>query len=61
MAKISATCGSKNEAGDWHEVFVVAALMNAVAAVAALAELRPLRSAHHRLVHEVASGHARHP
>ena len=34
--------------GDWHAVFVVAALMNAVAAIAALAVLRPLRSAHHR-------------
>jgi OFA family oxalate/formate antiporter-like MFS transporter len=54
-------CGSKNEAGDWHAVFVVAALMNAVAAVAALAVPRSLRSAHHRLVHEAASAPARHP
>ncbi len=32
--------------GTWHAVFVVAALMNAVAAVMALAVLKPLRTAH---------------
>jgi OFA family oxalate/formate antiporter-like MFS transporter len=36
--------------GGWHTVFVVAALMNAVAAVMALAVLKPLRSAHHAAV-----------
>jgi OFA family oxalate/formate antiporter-like MFS transporter len=33
--------------GGWHTVFLVAALMNAVAAIMALAVLKPLRSAHH--------------
>jgi OFA family oxalate/formate antiporter-like MFS transporter len=33
--------------GDWHAVFVIAALMNAVAAIMALAVLRPLRSSEH--------------
>jgi OFA family oxalate/formate antiporter-like MFS transporter len=32
--------------GSWHTVFVVAALMNAVAAIGALVVLRPLRTAH---------------
>ena len=35
--------------GDWHAVFIVAALMNAVAAIMALAVLKPLRSAHYRV------------
>jgi OFA family oxalate/formate antiporter-like MFS transporter len=40
--------------GGWQAVFVVAALMNAAAAIMALAVLRPLRAAHHaRLVHEM--------
>jgi MFS transporter, OFA family, oxalate/formate antiporter len=34
--------------GDWHSVFVVAAIMNAVAAIMALAVLRPLRAAERR-------------
>ncbi len=34
-------------AGGWHAVFVIAAIMNAVAAVMALAVLKPLRTAHH--------------
>jgi OFA family oxalate/formate antiporter-like MFS transporter len=34
--------------GDWHAVFVAAAIMNAVAAVMALAVLRPLRAAERR-------------
>jgi MFS transporter, OFA family, oxalate/formate antiporter len=34
--------------GNWHAVFVVAAVMNAVAAVAAILVLKPLRAAHHR-------------
>jgi OFA family oxalate/formate antiporter-like MFS transporter len=33
--------------GSWHAVFVIGALMNAVAAIMALAVLKPLRSAHH--------------
>ena len=42
--------------GGWQAVFVVAALMNALAAVMALAVLRPLRAAHQtRLVHEMSS------
>jgi OFA family oxalate/formate antiporter-like MFS transporter len=41
--------------GSWHAVFVVAALMNAVAAVMALAVLKPLRAAHYRGVPEVSS------
>ena len=47
--------------GDWHAVFVVAALMNALAAIAALAVLRPLRSTHHRGIQEIASARARRP
>ena len=34
--------------GGWHAVFVIAAMMNAVAAIMALAVLKPLRSAHRR-------------
>src|SRR6202040_47022 len=34
--------------GDWHAVFILAAVMNAVAAVMALAVLRPLRAAERR-------------
>ena len=41
--------------GGWHTVFVVAALMNAVAAIMALAVLKPLRAAHYRLSPEVSS------
>ena len=33
--------------GGWHAVFVVAALMNAVAAIMALAVLKPLRAGAH--------------
>jgi len=36
--------------GNWHTVFVVAAIMNAVAAVMALAVLKPLRAADRRSV-----------
>jgi OFA family oxalate/formate antiporter-like MFS transporter len=40
--------------GGWQTVFLVAALMNAAAAIIALVVLRPLRSAHHsRLLREV--------
>src|SRR5580704_10204444 len=41
--------------GGWHAVFVVAALMNAVAAIMALAVLKPLRAAHYRVVPDVSS------
>jgi OFA family oxalate/formate antiporter-like MFS transporter len=41
--------------GSWHAVFVVAALMNAVAAIMALAVLKPLRAAHYRTVPEVSA------
>ena len=41
--------------GSWHAVFVVAALMNAVAAIMALAVLKPLRAALYRAVPEVSS------
>ena len=34
--------------GSWHAVFIVAAIMNAIAAVMALAVLRPLRAAERR-------------
>jgi OFA family oxalate/formate antiporter-like MFS transporter len=33
--------------GSWHVVFVIGAIMNAVAAIMALAVLKPLRTAHH--------------
>jgi MFS transporter, OFA family, oxalate/formate antiporter len=36
--------------GGWHAVFVVAALMNAAAAIIALAVLKPLRAAHYRAI-----------
>jgi OFA family oxalate/formate antiporter-like MFS transporter len=42
--------------GGWQAAFVVAALMNAAAAIMAVAVLKPLRAAHHtRLVHEMSS------
>ena len=47
--------------GDWHSVFVVAALMNAVAAIMALAVLKPMRAAHYRLVREIGSARPQHP
>jgi OFA family oxalate/formate antiporter-like MFS transporter len=36
--------------GGWHTVFVVAALMNALAAIMALVVLKPLRSAHYAAI-----------
>ncbi len=36
--------------GNWHTVFVVAAIMNAIAAVMAIAVLKPLRAASSRMV-----------
>ena len=47
--------------GDWHSVFLVAALMNAVAAIMALAVLKPMRAAHYRLVREIGSARPQHP
>src|SRR6266550_4626585 len=47
--------------GGWHVVFIVAALMNAVAAIMALAVLRPLRSAHDRGLDETRSAQVQHP
>src|SRR5712675_3243544 len=38
------------ESGGWHAVFIVAALMNAAAAIMALAVLKPMRAAHYRVV-----------
>jgi OFA family oxalate/formate antiporter-like MFS transporter len=46
--------------GGWQAVFVVAALMNAVAAIMALAVLKPLR-AHHGPVRTVGSPRPQHP
>jgi OFA family oxalate/formate antiporter-like MFS transporter len=46
--------------GSWHAVFMVAALMNAVAAVMALAVLKPLRTAHYQLVHDVSQARPLH-
>jgi MFS transporter, OFA family, oxalate/formate antiporter len=40
--------------GNWHTVFVVAAIMNAIAAIMALAVLKPLRAADRRSVPAVA-------
>jgi OFA family oxalate/formate antiporter-like MFS transporter len=34
--------------GSWHGVFVIAAIMNALAALMAIAVLKPLRASHHR-------------
>jgi MFS transporter, OFA family, oxalate/formate antiporter len=48
--------------GGWHAVFIVAAVMNAVAAIMALAVLRPMRAAHYsRVMHEVGSASPQHP
>ncbi len=44
----------------WQAVFIVAALMNAAAAVIALAVLKPMRSAHDSVVHDVRSARPLH-
>jgi MFS transporter, OFA family, oxalate/formate antiporter len=49
------------ETGDWHAVFIIAALMNAAAAIAALAVLKPLRSAHYRGLHQLGPARPQHP
>jgi len=47
--------------GGWHSVFIVAALMNAAAAIMALAVLKPLRAARDRGVSEMRAAHVQHP
>jgi OFA family oxalate/formate antiporter-like MFS transporter len=47
--------------GNWHAVFITAALMNAAAAIAALAVLKPIRSAHYRVLHDLSSTRPQHP
>jgi len=47
--------------GGWHMVFVAAAVMNAVAAVMALAVLKPLRSVHDRATDNIHSARLQHP
>ena len=46
--------------GGWHTVFVAAAVMNAVAAIMALAVLKPLRSVHDRATDKVRSARLQH-
>jgi OFA family oxalate/formate antiporter-like MFS transporter len=47
--------------GGWHTVFVIAAVMNAVAAVMALAVLKPLRSVHDRTADDASPIGLQHP
>jgi OFA family oxalate/formate antiporter-like MFS transporter len=47
--------------GGWYVVFIVAALMNAVAAIMSLAVLKPLRAAHDRGIDEMRSAQVQHP
>jgi len=47
--------------GSWRAVFIVAALMNAVAAIMALAALKPLRAAHDRAFPEGSLARPLHP
>jgi MFS transporter, OFA family, oxalate/formate antiporter len=47
--------------GSWHTVFVAAAVMNAVAAVMALAVLKPLRSVHDRATDNMHSARLQRP
>jgi OFA family oxalate/formate antiporter-like MFS transporter len=47
--------------GGWHTVFVAAAVMNAVAAIMALAVLKPLRSVHDRGTDNIRSARLQHP
>ena len=37
----------KNYTGSWHAVFIVAAVLNAAAALMAIFVLKPMRAAHH--------------
>ena len=47
--------------GGWHSVFLSAALMNVVAAIMALAVLKPLRAVHDRGVDKIRSTRLQHP
>jgi OFA family oxalate/formate antiporter-like MFS transporter len=47
--------------GGWHSVFIAAALMNAVAAVMALAVLKPLRAVHDTTVDRIQPVRLQHP
>jgi OFA family oxalate/formate antiporter-like MFS transporter len=47
--------------GGWHLVFILAALMNAAAAIMSLAVLKPLRAAHDRGIDEMRSAQVQHP
>ena len=47
--------------GGWHAVFIVAAVMNAVAAIMALAVLKPLRAAHDRVAQGLTSARPLNP
>jgi len=47
--------------GGWHSVFVAAAIMNAVAAIAALGVLKPLRAAHDRGAAMLTGARLQHP
>src|SRR5215831_14817991 len=47
--------------GSWRSVFLVAALMNAGAAIMALAVLKPLRAVHEKTVEEMRSAPVLHP
>ena len=47
--------------GGWHLVFILAALMNAAAAIMSLAVLKPLRAAHDRGIDEIRSAQVQHP
>jgi MFS transporter, OFA family, oxalate/formate antiporter len=46
--------------GGWHAVFIVAALMNAAAAIMALAVLKPLRAAYYRGIDKMSSAQIQH-
>jgi MFS transporter, OFA family, oxalate/formate antiporter len=46
--------------GSWHAVFLVAAVMNAIAAIMALAVLKPLRAVHERGIDKMRSAPALH-
>jgi len=47
--------------GSWHVVFIVAALMNAAAAITAVVVLKPLRAAHDRGIGEMRRAQVQHP
>ena len=46
--------------GGWHTVFIAAAVMNAVAAIMALAVLKPLRSVHDKARDDMRSARLQH-